>query len=162
VPRDVAILAANVLIRAGAVVARLARIKQCARSEDNHVIIAGVLIFQTSLKAMKQVEHRICCSADNVCSDSPAWGSNARPVLFKFTLLAADLEAPFFNFCDLYLVKVCDRPFACTSAAAKWCQVVGCKLYLAWPFESVKKFHRVPTDAFCCHYRATEGIVFSD
>jgi hypothetical protein len=98
------------------------------------------------------------------------WGSNARPVLFKFTLLAADLEAPFFNSCDLYLVKVgdlylvkvCDRPFACTSAAAKWCQVVGCKLFLAWSFESGKKFHRVPTDAFCCHYRATEGIVFSD
>jgi len=108
-PRDVAILAANVLIRAGAVVARSARIKQCARSKDNHVIKAGVLIFQTSLKAMKQVEHRICCSADNVCSDSLAWGSTARPVLVKFTLLAADLEAPFFNSCDLYLVKVGDR-----------------------------------------------------
>ena len=108
-PRDVAILAADVLIRAGAMVARSVRIKQCARSKDNHVIIAGVLIFQTSLKAMIQVAQRICCSADNVCSDSPALGSTARLVLFKFTLLAADLEAPFFNSCDLYLVKVCDR-----------------------------------------------------
>jgi len=143
-------------------VARSARIKQCARSKDNHVIIAGVLIFQTSLKAMKQVEHRICCSDNNIRSDSLALGFKCTASLFKFTLLAADLEAPVFNSCDLYLVKVGDRPFACTSAAAKRCQVVGCKLYLAWPFESGKKFHRVPTDAFCCHYRATEGIVFSD
>jgi hypothetical protein len=137
VPRDFAIFAADVLTRAGALVARSGRIKQCARSKDNHVIMAGVSFFQTSPEAMKQVKHWICCSADNVCSDSLALGFKCTAGLFKFTLLAADLEAPVFNSCDLYLVKVGDRPFACISAAAKWCQVVGCKLYLVWPFNPV-------------------------
>jgi hypothetical protein len=137
VPLDVAIFAADVLTRAGAVVARSGRIKQCARSKDNHVILAGVSFSQTSPEAMKQVKHWICCSDNNIRSDSLALGFKCTASLFKFTLLAADLEAPAFNSCDLYLVKVGDHPFTCISAAIKRCQVVGCKLSSAWPFKPV-------------------------